>query len=100
MHCQCDVRSKPSSYLYSVFEEQLHHLGVLVDYGDGERTAAQRIDAVEIELRPRCRARLGLLKALDDLWWNAMLKVFLTSAGINEEQEKDSRRINLLDEYG
>ena len=54
-------------HLDSVFEEHLHHLGVLVDDGDGERGAAERVDAVEVELRPRRRAGLGSLEPPDDL---------------------------------
>ena len=62
-----NVKDEEMCYLNSAFEEHLHHLGVLVDDGDGERRATERIDTVEVELRPCCRARLSCLEAPDDL---------------------------------
>lgn len=62
-----------TSNLNSVFEEHIHHLGVLVDDGDGERRAAERIDTVEVELRSCGRTRLSCLEAPDDLGWHSVL---------------------------
>ncbi len=36
-------------HLYSLREEELHHFRVLVDDGDGEPGAAERVGAVQVE---------------------------------------------------